>query len=175
MSSEQAPSGVELATAPPSTSSGPSYHYTLGGDTMDADQTGRTNPGAVLGNPTPASPNNQLRAQSSAIAPGHSMQGTQVTSLAKQPSKQVASQQELQMEAGRQNYDAYMRRLHSLWRDNVDLSISYRDLAYDITVPVTDPGVPNLAKSLLNFFTLKGLRTPSKQFLALQPTFWACI
>ena len=140
--------------------------FTLGADDTDADQTGRINPQPSLGSVEPA---HHQAASASAIAPSLS-KGTIPTALIKMPSKQRASQQEAEMESGRRDYDAYMHKLHALWKDNVDLTIAYRNLAYDIPVPVTDPGVPNLAKSLLNFLTLKFLRTPTKSFLALQPT-----
>ena len=164
MSSRQL-DNVEMA-AP---SSGP--NFSLGSDDSDADQSGRTNPQPTLGNQIPASNSSlQPSGSTSAIVPGHPMRGTQPQALAKVPSKHTASRQEQEMEQGRNQYDAYMRKLRSLWTDNIDLTISYRDLAYNIPVPVTDPGVPNLAKSLLNFFTLKFLRTPTMPFLALQPT-----
>ena len=159
---------VEMADQSSAQSAVP-LHFSLGADDTDADQSGRINPQPSLGSVEPA---HHQPTASSAIAPsgGTTLKGTQPQSLAKQPSKQRASQQEQEMETGRRDYDAYMHKLHSLWRDNIDLTISYRDLAYDIPVPVTDPGVPNLAKSLLNFLTLKFLRTPTKPFLALQPT-----
>ena len=73
------------------------------------------------------------------------------------------------METGRSDYLGYQSRLKALWRDNIELTISYRDLAYVIPVPVKDAGIPNLAKSLLNFFLLKGFRQRYRDFLALQP------
>ena len=68
------------------------------------------------------------------------------------------------------DYHTFLRRLRHAWTDPVDLTISYSDLAYDIPVPVTDPGIPNLLKSLYSAFTLQAWRTPHKSFLALQPS-----
>jgi hypothetical protein len=55
-----------------------------------------------------------------------------------------------QTESGVLDYMGFMARLKQLWSDIPDLTISYRDLMYDIPVPVKDPGVPNLAKSLIH-------------------------
>ena len=98
----------------------------------------------------------------------HSLQGTQPQPLKRALSKQQACRAE--MESGRKDYTSYMHRLHSLWTDVIELTISYSDLAYDIPVPVTDPGIPNLLKSLYSAFTLQAWRTPHKSFLALQPS-----
>ena len=68
------------------------------------------------------------------------------------------------------DYHNYLTKLRQLWTDCLDLTISYSDLAYDIPIPVTDPGIPNLLKSLYNAFTLAAWRTAHKSFLALQPT-----
>ena len=103
--------------------------------------------------------------------------GTVPHPLQRQPSAQKSSQtltrsQQLsrqQVEAGLSDYVKYMTRLKQLWPDQPDLTISYRDLAFDIPVPVKDPGLPNLAKSLFHFLTLKGLRSAKESFLALQP------
>ena len=161
------PTNVEMAApsyeAP---QQGSNVQFSLGADDTDADQSGRINTKPVLGSVEPA---HHQAAASSAIAPSLA-KGTIPQPLNKQPSKQRASQQEQEMETGRRDYDAYMQKLHTLWRDNIDLTIAYRNLAYDIPVPISDPGVPNLAKSLLNFLTLKFLRTQTKSFLALQPT-----
>ena len=74
-----------------------------------------------------------------------------------------------EVEATLHGYMSYMRQLQKLWPDAPSLTISYSELSYVRSVPVTDPGIPDLAKSLFAFLTLKGLRSPQEAFLALQP------